>query len=216
MVSNPLAGWWGKNKKKVIIGGVAVAAVWVLFSSGDTPKPETVTVPEDYPSANREVIVQAPGDPDNPLPLVIILHDNGMDAAAMERASEASSLANRRDFALAFPEAVGGTWRVDDPNGPDAQYVKDVIQFMDDERTDIDKDRIYIWGIGEGARLALTLACSDQSPGFAAVGVVGQFDPEPQPMCEDVVPIGRVTERSWDEDVTDTLWEFSRDLRRRI
>lgn len=211
VVSNPLAGWWDKNKKKAIIAGVAVVVLWAFLATRDRTETEAVAIPEGYASADRELLVHAPAEPDNPLPLVIVLHDNNSDASAIERESDASSLSDRRDFALAYPEAVGGTWRIDPPDDADVQYVRDVIRFMDSERTDVDLNRIYVWGIGEGARLALTVACSSADPRVAAVGVVGQFDPEPQPTCEDRVPHGRVLQTGWDDDVTDTLWEFSED-----
>ncbi|MEX5632947.1 plasmid partitioning protein [Parafrankia sp. FMc2] len=215
VASNPLAGWWGKNKKNVIIVGVALVAVWWLVAGRGRPEVEQVDIPDDYPSAGRELRVQAPSDPDEPLPLVIILHDDNADAKSLEEASDASSLASRRDFALAFPEAVAGTWRLDDPNGPDLQYLRDVVRFMDEERTDVDLDRVYVWGIGEGARLALLAACGPGDPVYAGVGVVGQFETEPGPTCDAVTPHGRVAETAWDDDVTDALWDFSHDKRRR-
>ncbi|ORT47113.1 plasmid partitioning protein, partial [Frankia sp. KB5] len=73
----------------------------------------------------------------------------------------------------------------------------------------VDPNRVYVWGIGEGARLALTAACAPGKPEFAAVGVVGQFDPEPGPTCQDRVPEGRAPEASWDRKVSETLWKFS-------
>ncbi|OAA25646.1 polyhydroxybutyrate depolymerase [Frankia sp. EI5c] len=214
VASNPLAGWWGKNKKKAIIIGVALVAVWWLAAGRGHPEVERTAIPDGYPSAGREVLVQAPSDPDDPLPLVIILHDGNSDVETLERESKASSLANRRDLALAFPEAVAGTWRLDDPNGSDLQYLRDVVRFMDEKRTDVDPDRVYVWGVGEGARLALLAACGTGTPTFAAVGVVGQFETEPGPTCDSVTPHGRVAETKWDGDVTDALWKFSRDLRR--
>ncbi|ABW15866.1 MULTISPECIES: PHB depolymerase family esterase [Frankiaceae] len=216
VASNPLAGWWGKNKRNVIIAGVALVAIWWLVAANGRPKVERVTIPDGYPSADRELLVQAPSKPNDPLPLVIILHDDNTDASSLEHDSDASSLANRRDFALAFPEAVAGTWRLDDPNGADQQYLRDVVRYMDEERTDIDLNRIYVWGIGEGARLALLAACSPGPPVYAAVGVVGQFEAEPGPTCDNVTQHGRVAETDWDKKVSSTLWDFSRDLRRKV
>ncbi|ETA03622.1 plasmid partitioning protein [Frankia sp. CcI156] len=209
VVSNPLAGWWGKNKRTVLIVGVVIVVVWGYLGTRDRPKTQRVSLPGDYASAGRELLVQAPSDPANPLPLVLILHDDNADAKSLDRQSDAGKLANSRDFAVAFPEAVGGTWRIDGPEGADVRYLRDVVRFVSTKRTKVDPNRVYVWGIGEGARLALTAACAPGKPEFAAVGVVGQFDPEPGPTCQDRVPEGRAPEASWDRKVSETLWKFS-------
>src|SRR5262249_51174886 len=159
--------------------GVAIVVVWGFLATRHSPKTERVTIPHGYASADRELLVHAPKDPRSPVPLVLVLPDDSMDASTLERESKASKLADRRHFAVAYPEPVAGSWRVDEPNGADAQYVRDVVRYLSEKRTAVDPDRIYIWGIGEGARLALRVACGSGPPGFASVGVVGQFDPEP-------------------------------------
>ncbi|WP_311984147.1 MULTISPECIES: PHB depolymerase family esterase [Parafrankia] len=200
----------------MIIIGVVLVVVWWLAAGRGHPKVEKATIPDSYPSAGRELLVQAPSDPGDPLPLVIILHDDNSDAKTLEEGSKVSSLANRKDLALAFPEAVAGTWRLDDPKGADVQYLSDVVRYMDEKRSDIDLDRVYLWGMGEGARLALLAACTSATPIYAAVGVVGQFDTEPGPTCDNVTPHGRFAETEWDKGVTDALWKFSRDLHRTV
>ncbi|MBX6390812.1 MAG: plasmid partitioning protein [Frankia sp.] len=207
-----LTKWWGANKKKVLIGGIVIVVIWAWANGGSGPDTKVETIPDRYASADREVRVHAEKDADEPLPLVLVLHDNNTAAETLERDSDASRIADRRDFAVVYPEAVGGTWRVD-PNGPDAQYLRDVVSYLAEEWTAIDPNRVYVWGIGEGARLALAVGCADGSQ-FAAIGVVGQFDPEPGPNCEDRVPSARIREAAWDEDVTKDLWDFSKDVTR--
>jgi polyhydroxybutyrate depolymerase len=215
VVSNPLAGWWDKNKTKVLVAGAAILVVFVFVSFGDSPKTERVAIPKGYPSVDRELLVHAPKDPKSPVPLVLVLSDDNMDVKTIERESKASKLADRRHFAVAYPEPVAGTWRVDDPSGADAQYLRDVVRYLAEKRTAVDPDRVYVWGLGEGARMALTVACANRPPVFAAVGVVGQFDPEPGPTCRDRVPEARVASTGWSNDVTTKLWNFSKNQRRK-
>jgi polyhydroxybutyrate depolymerase len=212
VVANPLTGWWGKNKKKVIGGGVALVVIWGFVAANGNPKTTDELIPDRLASKGRELRVHADKKAKDPMPLVLVLHDDNTSATSVENDSKVASLADRKHFAVAFPEAVGGTWRVDG-QGPDAQYLRDVVTYVSQDWTAIDPARVYIWGFGEGARMALAVACAGPTE-FAAIGVVGQFDPEPGPTCRDRVPEARVAEPSWDNKVTDSLWKFSAKITR--
>ncbi|WP_261554033.1 PHB depolymerase family esterase [Frankia tisae] len=209
VASNPLAGWWGKNKRTVLIVGVVIVVLWVFIERGNGPKTKRVSMPKGYGSADRELLVHAPKDPRNPIPLVLILHDDNVDAKTLDHDSAAGSVANARNFAVAYPEAVGGTWRIDSPDGVDAAYLRDVVSYVSTKKTKVDPNHIYVWGVGEGARLALTAVCGGAKPIFAAVGVVGQFTQEPQSACPGRVAEARVAETDWDKKVSETLWTAS-------
>lgn len=209
MASNPLAGWWGKNKRTVYIVAAVIIVLWVFIGTNGGTKTKRVTMPKDYGSAGRELLVHAPGHPKKPIPLVLILHDDNVTAKSLDHDSRAGSVANDEDFAIAYPEAVGGLWRIGGPDSPDAQYIRDVIAFVADKKSKIDPNRVYIWGVGEGARLAQTVVCGGGKPIFAEVGVVGQFTQEPQSPCPGRAPQDRVAETKWNRKVSETLWKAS-------
>ncbi|CAO5226810.1 PHB depolymerase family esterase [Frankia sp. AgKG'84/4] len=209
VASNPLAGWWGKNKRTAYIVLAVIVVLFVFVNRGGGAKTKRVEMPKDYGSAGRELLVHAPAHPKKPIPLVLILHDDNLDAKTLDHDSGAGSVANSRDFAVAYPEAVGGTWRIDSPDGADAQYLRDVVAYVSAKKSKIDPNRVYVWGVGEGARLALTTVCATGKPVFAAVGVVGQFAQEPQSPCGDRVPKVRAADIEWKKKVSEALWEAS-------
>jgi polyhydroxybutyrate depolymerase len=209
VASNPLAGWWGKNKRTVYIVAAVIIVLWVFIGHSGGTKTTRVSLPKDYGSAGRELLVHAPAHPGKPIPLVLILHDDNSDAKTLDKDSHAGSVANKRDFAVAYPEAVGGTWRIDGPDGADARYLRDVVSYVSAKKSKIDVSQVYVWGVGEGARLALTAVCGTGKPVFAAVGVVGQFTQEPQPACPGRAPEERVAETKWNEKVSEALWKAS-------
>jgi polyhydroxybutyrate depolymerase len=210
VASNPIPALWGKHKKKIIIGGVVVVVLWGFLASRDKPETVSKTIPDGYASAGRELFVHAPGDPSDPVPVVLVLHDDSSTAAEIERESDASKLADRQDFAVVYPEAVGGMWRVPDPRGADTQYLRDVVQYVSGEYK-VDTKRVYIWGHGEGGLLALDAACSGTDRSFAAVAAVGKFEPAPAVACPAGVGKKLVPEEKWTEKITKNLWSFSKD-----
>lgn len=209
VASNPLAGWWGKNKRTVYIVAAVIVVLYLFIGNNGGTKTKRVTMPKEYGSAGRELLVHAPGHPKNPIPLVLILHDDNAAAKNLDHDSGAGSVANSEDFAVAYPEAVGGLWRIDGPDSPDAQYIRDVVSFVADRKSKIDLNQVYIWGVGEGARLAQTTVCGGAKPVFAAVGVVGQFTQEPQSPCPARAPQERVAETKWNKKVSEALWKAS-------
>jgi polyhydroxybutyrate depolymerase len=84
--------------------------------------------------------------------------------------------------------------------------------FMADDYTKIDLSRVYIWGFGEGGRLAAEVACEESPRRFAAVGAVGRFDPVTGPRCADDMPHDWITVEDWNEDTTKALWTFSKEF----
>ncbi len=213
VVSNPLKAGkqlWAKNRKRVLIIGAVLVVAWIYVSRSGSPDTERAKIPAGYASAERELAVHADSSPSKPLPLVLVLHDDSSDASAIEKASRASVLADRREFAVVYPEAVDSEWRLDDPQGADVQYLRDVVRYVSQERSKIDPSRIYIWGAGEGGHAALLAACAALGSGqkFAAVGVVGPVGQAQS--CSPEVHVRHVEETTWNESTTRDLWDFSR------
>ncbi|ONH22084.1 PHB depolymerase family esterase [Pseudofrankia asymbiotica] len=207
MAANPLTSWWGKNRKAVVIAVVAIFVLYLFAHGSGSAKTSEKDMPSRYESKGRVLLVHAKRNSKKAVPLVLVLPDNNTKTKVFETDSGASKLADRKNFALVYPEPVAGEWQVDSA-GSDAQYLMDIVTYMSEDWTAIDPKRVYIWGLGEGARLALALACANPTK-FAAVGVVGQFDPDPGPNCQDQVPIDRERQASWDDDLSGNLWSFS-------
>ncbi|AEH11602.1 hypothetical protein FsymDg_4349 [Candidatus Protofrankia datiscae] len=215
VVSNPLKAGkqlWAKNRKRVLIIGAVLVVAWIYVSRSGNPDTERAKIPTGYLSAERELTVHADADPGKPLPLVLVLHDDNSDAGAIEKITEASTLADRRDFAVVYPEAVDGEWRLDDPQGADVQYLRDVVRYVSQERSKIDQSRIYIWGLGEGGRAALAVACAAPDNGlkFVAVATVGSVGQSPS--CSPETHVQHV-DGAWNERITRALWDFSRQFK---
>jgi polyhydroxybutyrate depolymerase len=215
VASNPLPAWWGKNRKRVFAALAVLLALWVLFGGGRKPETKQQNIPKGYPSAGRPLLVHAPSNPADPLPLVLVLHEDHSSPADIERVSNASKVADRRDFAVVYPEAVNGTWRVADPRGADMDmgYLRDVVDYVA-KQTKINKNRVYIWGYGlGGGPFALDAACTKSDHMFAVVGVVGKFDPEPVDTCKKNkvanVRVLRAKDVNWTKKTTDALWDGS-------
>jgi polyhydroxybutyrate depolymerase len=212
VASNPLKKQTDKinawvKKNRIIVGVVGALVVYFLVKGCGS---ETVskTIPDGYASAGRQLYVNAP-DQSKPRPLVLVLHDDSSSASEIERSSEASKVAGRKNFVVAYPEAVGGTWRAADPRGADAQYLRDVVQYVSQEYK-IDSKRVYVWGLGEGAKLAEEVACAGTDRVFAAVGFVGRFDGELGRDCPPEVGKKLISQDSWDRKVTNDLWDESK------
>jgi polyhydroxybutyrate depolymerase len=206
VATNPTE-WFKKNRRNVLVAVVVVAVLWSVAHGSGSPKTTEKELSDQYASKGRLLLIHAKTKAKNPVPLVLLLSDNNTKTKAFETDSDASTLADRKHFALVYPEPVASTWQVD-PNGADAQYLKDVISYMSTDWTKVDTSRVYIWGLGEGARLALALACANPAQ-FAAIGVVGQFDPDPGPNCDTQVPTDRDRVATLDKAASSRLWTFS-------
>jgi polyhydroxybutyrate depolymerase len=206
-VANPLSDWWKKNSRTAVIAAVVIAVLWTFAHGSGSAKTTEKELPDKYASKGRLVLIHAKKNSKSALPLVLVLSDDNTKTKVFETDSGASPLADRKHFALVYPEPVASQWQVD-PNGADAQYLKDIISYLSTDWTKVDSRRVYIWGLGEGARLALAMACANPDQ-FAAVGVVGQFDPDPGPNCDTQVPTDRERVATMDKNASARLWTFS-------
>jgi polyhydroxybutyrate depolymerase len=225
-VANPVSAWWkkqndawSKRRRWIIAGVVAVILLWAWSSGGGRMHAKSAAIPSGYTSAGRQLLVQVDSKASKPMPLVIVLHDDPSAVASedfstadkVRRASDLEKLGGSHSdrFAVAYAESVASAWRVGDPR--DEQYIRDILGYIADKRTKVDLHRVYLWGTGEGGRMALDVACSTTAAGqpqvFAAVAVLGQ---NAQPANCPATSVRQWDTLKWNADLSKQMWDFSR------
>jgi polyhydroxybutyrate depolymerase len=143
----------------------------------------TTTVNLQHEGRSRAYLLHAaPPRPPDPAPLLIELHGRGIDAGRFDRMTGFKSLADEKGFVLAMPSGVDGIWNsrplptdVDRPD--DVAYLLALIDDVCD-RVSIDRQRIYVVGMSNGAGMAGRLAClhPERLTAFAQVAGTGPDD----------------------------------------
>ena len=118
-----------------------------------------------------------------PLPLVVILHDAGGNAASIARTTRMNTMADQEGFLAVYPNGIAHvshtkqlTWNCCGPVEKKSTGIDDVgfihllIEHLQNTYT-IDAKRIYATGMADGGAMAYRLAC-DLSTTFAAIAPV--------------------------------------------
>lgn len=126
----------------------------------------------DHDGREREYLLHLPVSiaPQERLPLLISLHDAGADAAVHRRQTGFDALADVSRFAVAYPQAwrakptrpaawvPGECCREKDKEGiDDVAFIRAVVEDIA-AKAPVDRRRIYVVGIGNGAALAHRVA----------------------------------------------------------
>jgi len=116
---------------------------------------------------DRQYLLHGHG-PDAPVsqppPLVVRLHGRGIDATRFDWWTGFSGLADEAGFLLAIPEAVGERWNDGRQIGPtqeidDVGFLAAVIEDVG-ARLPVDRTRVYLVGMSNGAAMAGRFACA--------------------------------------------------------
>jgi polyhydroxybutyrate depolymerase len=127
-------------------------------------------------------------------PLVLELHGRGIDPVAFDRWTGFSTLADEAGFALAMPGAAGETWN-DGRAGDAVEHGRDDVVYLlavlDDacERLPIDRRRIYLVGMSNGATMAARFSCEQPMRVAALAQVAGTAAVEVAAACRPQVPV---------------------------
>ena len=129
----------------------------------------------------REYLLHLPESlpAEKPLPVVFAFHGGGSTARQMERFSRFSPVADRHGFIVVYPQGIAGHWndgrhadrlvaqstRIDDVG-----FAMAVLNELKSEYM-IDEDRVYAFGISNGAIFSHRLAL-EHSEHIAAIGCV--------------------------------------------
>lgn len=134
---------------------------------------------------------QALDAPPASMPLLLVLHGGGGDAAFMARVTRFDALAQRDGFIVAYPQGINGNWNDGRPeldNGvDDVGFIAAVIDALVAEYP-IDGARIYATGLSNGGQMCFRLAF-DLGDRIAAIAPVAALlseslavRPRPSPM----------------------------------
>ncbi|MCA9837821.1 MAG: prolyl oligopeptidase family serine peptidase [Trueperaceae bacterium] len=155
-----------------------VIALIFLFSLGSAQ--EVLSLSDQ--GLERHYILRVPEtiSPEQPLPLVILLHGRGGNGASMERITKFTDLLTTHSFIAVYPDGIDGQWNYvrGIPGYPesvdDSQFLLHLIDHIA-ESYPVDRKRLYVTGFSNGGFMTQRLACEvpDVFAAFASVGAAG-------------------------------------------
>lgn len=194
----------------------ALAALLVVAGcgGGEGPSAPNTSEPADGPGLHqltldsggeqRDYLLDVPdgSHPDEPVPLIVVLHAGDSDAGTIRRNSQMERLANEHGVLVAYPQAVdaegGRFWRpvLEGEHGVgvalggdpvDVEFLRHLVEHLV-ERWNAAPDRVYAAGHSNGAAMAYRLA-AEAGDLFAAVAPVGGYVFEPPTTLEPAEPV---------------------------
>lgn len=147
------------------------------------PRSYVLFVPSSYNGVDR-------------VPLVLVLHGGGHNAALMEEMTGFSVLAEKKGFIVVYPNGTGRrekllTWNAGNCCGYARDHAVNDVDFiaalMDALRAELTVDgRVYVTGISNGGMLAYAVACAHAEKIAAIAPVAGALN---APHCIPRVPV---------------------------
>ena len=127
-------------------------------------------------------------------PLLLELHGRGIDPTMFDRWTGFATLADEASFMLAMPSAVGEVWNDGRWHGTQWESPDDVgylLALIDDvgARLPIDRRRIYVVGMSNGATMAGRLACEHAERIAAVAQVAGTAAMDVAAGCRPIMPV---------------------------
>jgi polyhydroxybutyrate depolymerase len=130
----------------------------------------------NHDGIDRPYLLQVPTVAAEPMPLLLELHGRGIDPERFDQLTGFGALADEAGFALTLPSAIGEIWNDGRDAAPEGRRPDDVgylAGVIDDAtaRAPIDRRRVYVVGMSNGAAMAGRLACelADRIAGIAQV-----------------------------------------------
>lgn len=129
-------------------------------------------------------------------PLVIALHGSSGSGKYMREFTGFNSAADKENFFVVYPDGVGGNWndgredmtsRAYRENIDDVSFISELIDALAGDYS-VDKNRVYLTGISNGAMMSFRLAC-EISGKVAAVATVAGSMPVSLMSCSPARPV---------------------------
>ncbi|GAA4440566.1 alpha/beta hydrolase family esterase [Bremerella cremea] len=157
--------------KTILLLIITVAVVGCQFDSPPQLPTQTLTVDDEV----RRYQLRVPLDTSRALPLVIAWHGVGDSADSFMQYSQWDQLAVKEGFLLAVPDSGGKMWQIlatDDDGEATSRDIKFFDHLVNDvaRKVPVDRDRIYVMGMSQGAIFVYALA--KQRPDEIAAAVV--------------------------------------------
>lgn len=156
------------------------------------------TVPLNHQGRERPYLLHDPTNGRQELvPLVLELHGRGINPSMFDRWTGFASLADEVGFVLALPSALGDIWNDGRYRGPEWARIEGVDDvgylraLIDDAcaRLPIDRRRIYVVGMSNGATMAARFACEHAERIAAVAQIAGTAAVEVAAGCHPIVPV---------------------------
>lgn len=151
----------------VLLGTVTLLAC----TAGAVQRPKPVTGSLTWDGLKRTYVIHVPASSDKsrPMPLVIALHGGGGTGKKMERLTRGgfNRLSDREGFVVVYPDGIEEHWndgrekvkyRAHREKIDDVGFLSALIDHLAEGGT-IDKSRVYVTGISNGAMMSNRLAC---------------------------------------------------------
>lgn len=132
--------------------------------------------------------------PGESLPLLLVFHGAGGDAAGMAEHTGLSATATARGYAVVYPEGIRRRWndgRGRDTGQDDVGFVRQLLDSLARELP-VNPRRIYATGISNGAGMAFRLACDLPRTLAAIAPVAGALPATLERRCSGTAPISLV------------------------
>ncbi len=176
---------------------MALTLLSVALTGCPGPRAELRSLDHDGLKRTYALFVPASWNADHPVPLVLALHGARGDARVMQYLTQFNPIADREGFLLAYPEGLDKQWNdgrnavfghPSHANVDDVGFIHELVDRLCAEYN-VDRTRIYVTGVSNGAMMCHRLACELTGLFAAAAPVIGAM-PEPLPdVCTPAAPM---------------------------
>lgn len=189
------------GRRKATLGVLLGAVTLLTCAAGAVQQPESATGSLIFDGLKRTYVIHVPPSPGKtkPMPLVIALHGGGGTGEKMERLTLGglNKLSDREGFVVVYPDGIEEHWndgrdkvkyRAHREKINDVGFLSALIDHLG-EGGNIDKDRVYVTGISNGAMMSNRLACELTGRIKAIAPVAGNMPYDLAPHCSPSRPI---------------------------
>jgi polyhydroxybutyrate depolymerase len=150
------------------------------LSAPERTEPQRLTRELTVDGRRRTYFLDIPtsSEAGTPTPVILALHPGFATARGFAQTTRLTERAVAAGFAVVYPEGYGRSWNAGDCCGPAQREGVDDIGFvtalLEDLRSvlNFDRQRVFVTGFSNGAKLAYRLAC-ERSERIAAIATAG-------------------------------------------